>query len=114
MVSVDLRKGEIKMFDSYQPNLENMQQYLSNENNKSSGDGPNWWSIPAGMSIVRILPPWDPTGRVALPVFMHPIEFKGADMAFTKYNWTCVNKTFNKPCAICAQGFSVYSASFMP
>ena len=89
------------MFNQYQPNLDNMQQYLNEENAKGQGNGPRWWSIPSGVSSVRILPPWDPTGRVALPVFMHPIEFKGKDMSYTKYNWTCVNKTFNKPCPIC-------------
>ena len=88
------------MFNYHQPNLENMQQYLNQEKEKG-GDGPNWWSIPAGMSSIRILPPWDPTGRVALPVYMHPIEYKGEGMSYTKYNWTCVNKTFNKPCPIC-------------
>ena len=98
------------MFNQYQPNIDNMQQYLNQENEKSRGDGPNWWSIPAGMSSVRILPPWDPTGRVALPVFMHPIEFKGKDMSFTKYNWTCVNKTANKPCPIC-EGLAGIAAS---
>lgn len=89
------------MFNQYQPNIENMQQYLNQENEKSYGDGPNWWSIPSGMSSVRILPPWDPTGRVALPVFMHPIEFQGQNMKYKKWNWTCTNKTFNKPCQIC-------------
>ena len=89
------------MFEYHQPNIDSMQQYLSKENEKSSGEGPNWWSIPAGMSVVRILPPWDPTGRVALPVFMHPIEYKGEGMSYTKYNWTCVNKTFSKQCPIC-------------
>lgn len=98
------------MFNHHQPNLENMQQYLNQENEKGDGQGPNWWSIPAGMSSVRILPPWDPTGRVALPVFMHPIEYKGEGMSFTKYNWTCVNKTFNKPCAIC-EGLAGLAAS---
>lgn len=88
------------MFQYHQPNLENMQQYL-NQENEQRGDGPNWWSIPSGMSSVRILPPWDPSGRVALPVFMHPIEYKGEGMSFTKYNWTCVNRTFSKPCPIC-------------
>ena len=84
-----------------QPNLENMQQYLSNEKNKtSSSDGPKWWSIPAGMSSIRILPPWDPKGMVALPVFMHPIEYQG-DLKYTKYKWTCVQATFGKPCKIC-------------
>jgi len=98
------------MFNYHQPNLENMQQYLNQESEKSSGGGPNWWSIPSGMSSVRILPPWDPTGRVALPVYMHPIEYKGEGMSFTKYNWTCVNKTFNKSCPIC-EGLSEMSAS---
>lgn len=88
-------------FQEFKPNLDTMQQYLSQENSKSNGEGPNWWSFPPGMSSVRILPPWDPTGRVALPVFMHPIEYKGEGMSYTKYNWTCVNKTFNKSCPIC-------------
>ena len=86
-------------FETHQPNLDSMQQYLQSE--RSREDGPKWWSIPSGMSVVRILPPWDPTGRIALPVFMHPIEYKDDTMKFTKYNWTCVNKTFNKPCPIC-------------
>lgn len=98
------------MINSYQPNLENMQNYLQKENEKSKGDGPNWWNIPSGMSSVRILPPWDPTGRVALPVYMHPIEYKGEGMSFTKYNWSCVNKTFNKHCAIC-EGLASLSAA---
>lgn len=89
------------MFNYHQPNVENMQNYLNQENEKSGGEGPNWWSIPSGMSSVRILPPWDPTGRVALPVYSHPIEFKGEGMSYTKYNWTCVSKTENKRCAIC-------------
>lgn len=89
------------MFNYHQPNLENMKNYLTKENEKGEGSSINWWNIPSGMSSVRILPPWDPSGRVALPVYMHPIEFKGKDMSFTKYNWTCVNKTANKPCAIC-------------
>lgn len=88
------------MFNQYQPNIDNMQQYL-NEEKSNFGDGPTWWNIPKGMSSIRILPPWDPTGRVALPVFMHPIQFQGQGMRYKKYNWTCVNKTFNKPCAIC-------------
>lgn len=89
------------MFNHHQPNLENMKQYLSKENERSEGGSTNWWSIPQGMSSIRILPPWDPTGRVALPVYMHPIEYKGEGMSFTKYNWTCVGKTFNKSCPIC-------------
>ena len=90
------------MFNSYQPNLDNLQQYMNQENEKNAaGSGPNWWSIPAGSSAIRILPPWDPTGRVALPVYMHPIEYQSAEMKYKKYNWTCVNRTFNKPCPIC-------------
>lgn len=95
-------------FQEFKPNIENMQQYLANESTR--GEGPNWWSIPAGMSSIRILPPWDPTGRVALPVYMHPIEYKGEGMSFTKYNWTCVNKTFSKPCPIC-EGLAGLSAA---
>ena len=98
------------MFQTHQPNIENMQQYLQKESERASGSGPNWWSIPAGMSSIRILPPWDPTGRVALPVYMHPIEYKGEGMTYTKYNWTCVNKTFNKPCPIC-EGLNELAAS---
>ena len=98
------------MFNYHEPNIENMQNYLNQESERSSGEGPNWWSIPAGMSSIRILPPWDPTGRVALPVYMHPIEYKSKDMSYTKYNWTCVNKTFNKPCPIC-EGLAGLSAS---
>lgn len=102
---VELRKGEIRMkFQVNAPNLENMQQYLSNEKTKSSsgdGKGPKWWSIPAGMSSIRILPPWDPKGMVALPVHMHPIEYQEKDMKYKKYNWTCVQETFGKPCKIC-------------
>lgn len=89
------------MFNYHQPNLENMQQYLNQEQEKSSGSGPNWFSIPSGMSSIRILPPWDPTGRVALPVFMHPIEYQEEGSKYKKYNWTCVNKTFGKKCPIC-------------
>lgn len=100
------------MFNQYQPNIDNMQQYLNEENEKSNfnNDGPNWWNIPKGMSSIRILPPWDPTGRVALPVFMHPIQFQGQNMRYKKWNWTCVNKTFNKPCAIC-EGLAEMSAA---
>ena len=89
------------MFNYHQPNIESMQQYLKENESSENGEGVRWWNIPKGMSSVRILPPWDPTGRVALPVYMHPIEFKGKDMSYTKYNWTCVNKTFGKPCGIC-------------
>lgn len=99
------------MFNQYQPNIENLHQYMQQENERQqSGDGPNWWSFPPGMSVIRILPPWDPTGRIALPVFMHPIEFQGKGMSYKKYNWTCVNKTFNKPCPIC-EGLAGLAAS---
>lgn len=97
------------MFNYHQPNLENMNQYLKQEN-ENGGSNINWWSIPSGMSSVRILPPWDPSGRVALPVYMHPIEYKGEGMSYTKYNWTCVNKTFSKPCPIC-EGLAGLSAA---
>ena len=99
-------------FEVNKPNIENMQQYLSEEKNKSRdyGDGPKWWSIPTGMSSIRILPPWDPTGRVALAVSMHPIEYQPKGAKFKKYNWTCVNATFGKPCKIC-EGLQEMSAS---
>lgn len=97
------------MFQHHQPNVENLQQYLSKENSPREGST-SWWSIPAGMSSVRILPPWDPSGRVALPVYMHPIEFQGEGMSYKKYNWTCVGKTFNKHCPICS-GLSEIAAS---
>lgn len=98
------------MFQTHQPNLENMKNYLKEESERTTVNGPNWWSIPSGMSSVRILPPWDPSGRVALPVYMHPIEYKDDSMSYTKYNWTCVNKTFNKPCPIC-EGLQELSAA---
>lgn len=91
-------------FQSYEPNLTNLQSYLDNEQSRgtsSTNDGPTWWSLPSGMSSIRILPPWDPTGRIAMEVYMHAIEYKGKDMKYTKYNWTCTNKTSNKPCKIC-------------
>lgn len=80
------------------PNIDNLQEYLKSS---SSGGGPKWWSIPSGVSSIRILPPWSPAGNIALRVFMHPIEFKDESMSYTKYNWTCVNKTYGKPCPIC-------------
>ena len=98
------------MFNNYAPNLDTMQKYLQDESNNSGGSDIKWWSIPKGSSAIRILPPWDPTGRVALPVFSHPIEFQGKDMGYKKYTWTCVNKTFNKPCAIC-EGLAGLAAS---
>lgn len=84
------------------PNLDQMQEYL-NGNNQGGGQSKStqWWTIPRGMSSIRILPPWDPTGRIALPVYMHPIEYQGEGMKYKKYKWTCVNRTFGKPCKIC-------------
>lgn len=95
----------------FQPNLQSMESYLK-DNEKSDGDGLNitWWSIPQGMSSIRILPPWDPTGRVALPVYSHPIEYQGKGMKYKKYSWTCVNRTFGKPCNIC-EGLAKIAAS---
>lgn len=84
----------------FTPNIEGMEKYLT-ENSSQDFDGPIWWNIPQGMSSVRILPPWDPTGRVALTVYSHPIEFQGSGMRYKKYNWTCVNRTFGKTCNIC-------------
>lgn len=89
-------------FESHAPNIANLQNYLNEEKSRQNyGDGPTWWSIPAGMSSIRILPPWDPSGRIALAVNMHPIEYQNSTMKYKKYNWTCVNKTFGKPCKIC-------------
>lgn len=86
----------------HQLDISSMQKYLKeNENNNVQYDGPSWWNIPSGMSSVRILPPWDATGRVALAVYSHPIEFQGKGMKYKKYSWTCVNRTFGKPCNIC-------------
>ena len=98
-------------FQNFQPNIENLQNYL-NENNKRKdfGDGPRWWSIPNGMSSIRILPPWDPSGRIALAVNMHPIEYTPNGSQYKKYNWTCLNKTFGKPCKIC-EGLEQMSAA---
>jgi hypothetical protein len=83
----------------YKPNLENMSSYL--KENSSNYDGPKWYNIPSGSCMIRILPPWDPTGRVALTVYSHRIEYQGKNMKFKKYNWTCLDKTFGKPCKIC-------------
>lgn len=86
----------------FQPDISKLDTYLKeNEQNATAGTGPTWWSIPSGMSSVRILPPWDATGRVALTVYSHPIEFQGKGMKYKKYSWTCVNRTFGKPCNIC-------------
>lgn len=99
-------------FESHAPNIQNLEAYLNEEKSKSYGsnDGPVWWNIPSGMSSVRILPPWDPSGRVALAVNMHPIEYQGEGMKYKKYNWTCVNRTFGKPCPIC-EGLSALAAA---
>ena len=90
------------MFSAYQVNHQNIEDYLQGErdnNKKRLEDEIQWWSIPVGSSMIRILPPWDPSGRVALQVYTHNIKF--TDQGYTKYNWTCVNHTFGKPCAIC-------------
>lgn len=90
-------------FGNYQPNINELTSYLqSNASNSSEkGDGPLWWNIPQGTSSVRILPPWDPSGRVALAVYSHRIEFQGQGMNYKKYSWTCVDKTCGKRCNIC-------------
>lgn len=84
------------------PNLQGLQDYLANSQSQSQGSDINWWSIPSGMSSIRVLPPWDPTGRIALGVYSHRIEYKDPESNYTKYSWTCVEKTFGKPCNICA------------
>jgi hypothetical protein len=88
-------------FGGYQPNLDSMQSYLKENEKKQEKDTVTWWNIPAGLSVVRIMPPWDATGRVALPVYHHPIEFQSPEMKYKKYNWTCSLTTFGKPCPIC-------------
>lgn len=82
------------------PNVQNLQNYL---NNSKSGDQNDikWWSFPQGTSVIRILPPWDATGMVALEVYQHRIEYTEPGSSFTKYSWTCVERTFGKPCNIC-------------
>lgn len=85
----------------FQPNIASMEDYLKDNKPSDGQEGPNWWSIPSGMSSVRLLPPWDQTGRVALAVYSHPIEFQGKGMKYKKWSWTCVNRTFGKPCNIC-------------
>lgn len=82
------------------PNIQSLQDYLANSQSQDSDI--NWWSIPSGMSSIRVLPPWDPTGRIALGVYSHRIEYKDPESNYTKYSWTCVEKTFGKPCNICA------------
>lgn len=93
-------------FEIHKPNIQQMEQYLreSQENqnrNNNSRDSIRWWNFPEGMSVIRVLPPWDPTGRIALPVYSHRIQFRGKNMKFDKFNWTCVNATFGKQCVIC-------------
>ena len=85
-------------FIQNKPNLDQMKKYL--ENNKRDYQD-IWWSIPAGTSSIRFMPPWDSKGLVALQVSMHNIEYKAPKSTYTKYNWTCVNKTFGSPCKIC-------------
>lgn len=84
------------------PNIQGLQDYLANSQSQGQGSEINWWSIPSGMSSIRVLPPWDPTGRIALGVYSHRIEYKDPDSNYTKYSWTCVDKTFGKQCNICA------------
>lgn len=84
------------------PNIQGLQDYLANSQSQGQGSEINWWSIPSGMSSIRILPPWDPTGRIALGVYSHRIEYKDPESNYTKYSWTCVDKTFGKQCNICA------------
>lgn len=81
------------------PNLAGLQDYLNN--NSGGGGDIKWWSLPIGTSIIRVLPPWDQTGRVALEVYQHRIEYTDPGSKYTKYNWTCVDRTFGRPCNIC-------------
>lgn len=64
-------------------------------------DDVTWWSIPVGTSSIRIMPPWDPTGRVALPVHQHRIEYQDPSVSYKRYNWTCMKRTFEGNCPIC-------------
>lgn len=82
------------------PNIQGLQDYLSN----SSSRGENqitWFRIPTGNSIVRILPPWDSRGMIALTVYSHSITYSEPNSEYPKYSWTCVDRTFGKPCNIC-------------
>lgn len=95
----------------FQPNIQNLENYMKeNQSNQSDGPQITWWSIPQGMSSIRIMPPWDPTGRIALCVHSHNIEYQGSRMKYKKYNWTCVGKTFGKKCNIC-EGLQRISAA---
>lgn len=82
------------------PNIQGLQDYLSNNSNK--GDSQiTWFKIPTGNSIVRILPPWDSRGLIALTVYSHSITYNEPNSKYPKYSWTCVDRTFGKPCNIC-------------
>lgn len=81
------------------PNLDNLNQYMQDSN--SGGQKIKWWSLPTGTSIIRILPPWDAKGLVALPVYSHRIEYQPAGSQYKKYSWVCTNSTFGTPCNIC-------------
>lgn len=83
----------------YKPNLDNLQSYL--QNNSGGGSDIKWWSLPLGTSTIRVLPPWDATGMIALAVYQHRIEYTEPGSQFSKYNWTCVDRTFGRPCNIC-------------
>lgn len=85
--------------ESHPINLENLNKQL--ESQKRFTDSTTWWSIPSGVSSVRILPPWDATGRIAIPILHHNIEYRDETMKYTRYKWTCMNKTFGKSCQIC-------------
>lgn len=82
------------------PNLQGLQDYLNN-NSQSQGDSIRWWSLPDGMCVIRILPPWDARGMIALPVYSHRITYNDPNSKYPKYTWTCVEKTFGKACNIC-------------
>lgn len=82
------------------PNLQGLQDYLNN-NSQPQGDSIRWWSLPDGMCVIRILPPWDARGMIALPVYSHRITYNDPNSKYPKYTWTCVEKTFGKACNIC-------------
>lgn len=71
---------------------------LANEENGFSKI--NWFVIPKGTSVVRILPPWSQKGLIALPVISHRIEYNNPE-GFTRWNWNCNKETFGTPCKIC-------------
>lgn len=84
----------------YPVNLDALSKHLQ-DNERRQGDDITWWTIPRGTSSIRILPPWDATGSIALQVFQHRIEYKDDSMSYTKYNWTCSEKSFGVSCPIC-------------